>query len=644
MPVTVRSLFLLIFFLAAQIAVAQQYQLNGNAAANSCNCYTLTNDATFQSGSAWNRTLFDLNNPFDFRFSVNLGCKDATGADGIVFMLQQQSTSLGASGGGMGFDGVRPSIGILLDTWQNLENNDPAFDHISIQANGVLSHGTDLAGPVRASANSDNIEDCNWHILRITWDPATQWLRAYFDGSMRVEAQVDLIGTVFNNVPQVYWGFTAATGGSSNRQQFCTALAPSFTTNFSSNSNNACIGDQISFTNTSESFAPISAYYWDFGDGSSSTLQSPPPKLYAQPGNYTVKLALKGFDGCDSDTLRTTISIGDFPVADFAVYDTCSGAAPRIVDRSSVTIGGITRWNWYLDGAPVSQVQQPQLTGLAAGPHWLELDVVSANGCASARIRKDFIIRPSPQIAATVEDGCISLPITHQGTQVDNATQIAQWTWTLGDGTITNQSAVNYAYGNTGNLNASLVAVADNGCVSNTVAVPFLVNQAQAFAGNDTVFIRDEPFQLNGSGGVSYLWSPATGLNDPTLANPTGVLQDDIVYTLTVTTAEGCTDTDDLAITVFKESRVYVPTGFSPNGDGRNDRIMPYLVGIRSLDYFQVYNRWGQLVFQTKAPGQGWDGRISGIEQPTGVFVWRLRAVDYVGKIYELKGSVTLIR
>lgn len=644
MPVTVRSLFLLTLVLTARVAFAQQYQLNGNAAANSCNCYTLTNDATFQSGSAWNRTLFDLNNPFDFRFSVNLGCKDATGADGIVFMLQQQSTSLGASGGGMGFDGVRPSIGILLDTWQNLENNDPVFDHISIQANGVLSHGTDLAGPVRASANSDNIEDCNWHILRITWDPTTQWLRAYFDGSMRVEAQVDLIGTVFNNVPQVYWGFTAATGGSSNRQQFCTALAPSFTTNFSSNSNSACLGDQISFTNTSESFAPINAYYWDFGDGTTSTLQSPPPKLYSQPGNYTVKLALKGFDGCDSDTLRTTISIGDFPVADFVVYDTCSGSVPRIEDRSSVSIGGITRWNWYLDGAAVSQAQQPQLTGLTPGPHWLELDVVSANGCASNRVRKDFIIRPTPQIAATVDDGCISLPIAHQGTQIDNATLITQWVWTLGDGTITNQSSVNYAYGSTGSLNASLVAVADNGCESNTVTVPFFVNQAQAFAGNDTVFIRNEPFQLNGSGGVTYLWSPATGLNDPGIANPTGVLEDDIVYTLTVTTAEGCTDTDDIAITVFKESRVYVPTGFTPNGDGRNDRIMPYLVGIRSLDYFQVYNRWGQLLFQTKTPGQGWDGRIGGVEQASGVFVWRLRAVDYVGKVYELKGSVTLIR
>jgi gliding motility-associated-like protein len=643
MPVTVRSLlllFLLAFF--ANTGHSQQYQLNGNASANSCNCYTLTNDATFQSGSAWNRTLFDLNNPFDFRFSVNLGCKDATGADGIVFMLQQQSTSLGASGGGMGFDGVQPSVGILLDTWQNLENNDPVFDHISIQANGVLSHGTDLAGPVRASASSDNIEDCAWHILRITWDPVTQWLRAYFDGSMRVEAQVNLIGTIFNNNPNVFWGFTAATGGSSNRQQFCTALAPAFQTSLTANA--GCLGDVVSFVNTSESFAPIIAYHWDFGDGTTSSLPNPPPKLYTQPGNYEVKLALKGFDGCDSDTLRTTVSIGDFPVAAFDVFDTCSGAIPRIVDRSSVAVGGINNWQWYLNGNAISQAQQPQLSGLAPGNYVLELEVESANGCGSQRVAKTFTVRPSPVIDATVDNGCINLPVQHQASQIDNATQIVQWDWRLGDGTRTNQPDFSYAYSATGNYSAAVVAVASNGCVSNTVTLPFNINQAEAFAGNDTVFIKDEPFQLNASGGGSYLWSPSTGLNDPTLPNPTGVLQDDIVYTVTVTTPEGCTASDDIAITIFKESRVYVPSGFTPNGDGKNDTFLPYLIGIRSLDYFQVYNRWGQLVFQTRSSGQGWDGRFGGSQQPSGVYVWRLRAVDYAGKVYELKGSITLIR
>lgn len=638
----IRSLITMIFLLSSIPLWSQQYQLNGNAQANSCNCYTLTNEANFQSGSAWNTTLFDLNNPFDFRFSVNLGCKDADGADGIVFMLQQQSTSLGASGGGIGFEGVSPSIGILLDTWQNTNNNDPAYDHISIQANGVLSHGSDLAGPVPASASSNNIEDCAWHILRITWDPVTQWIRAYFDGVLRVEAQVNLIADIFNNNPRVFWGFTAATGGSNNLQQFCTALAPIFQTSLTNN--NGCLGDLVSFDNRSESFAPVSAYYWDFGDGTSSTLQNPPPKLYAAPGNYTVKLALKGFDGCDSDTLQTIVSIGDFPVADFDVFDTCAALAPRIIDRSTVSVGGISQWNWWLNGDLVSNARQPQLSDLPAGDYELSLQVQSANGCASSTVSKNFTIRPAPLIDATVADGCVDLPIPHSGVQIDNATQISQWDWRLGDGTRASQQNFNYFYTGTGNFNAALVAVADNGCVSNTVTVPFFINQANAFAGNDTVFIRDEPFQLNGTGGGSYLWSPPTGLDNPQSPNPIGILQDDITYTLTVTTPEGCTDSDEINITIFKESRVYVPSGFTPNADGRNETFQPYMIGIKTLDYFLVYNRWGQAIFQTREQGRGWDGRYQGMEQGSGVYVWRLRATDYAGKVYQMHGTITLIR
>ena len=104
-----------------------------------------------QSGSVWNANKIDLNNSFDFIFNVYLGCKDADGADGIVFMLQPLNTSIGAGGQGIGFFGVNPSVGIVLDTWQNIDLNDPAYDHISIQINGNSKHGNDLAGPVSIS-------------------------------------------------------------------------------------------------------------------------------------------------------------------------------------------------------------------------------------------------------------------------------------------------------------------------------------------------------------------------------------------------------------------------------------------------------------------------------------------------------------
>src|SRR5579875_1655079 len=152
--------FVIIFLLViicGQPASAQTntYILNGSATQNSCNCYTLTTETPFQSGSVWNKNKISLNQPFDFWFNVFLGCKDANGADGIVFMLQPISTSVGSSGQGLGFGGVMPSVGITLDTWQNIEDNDPAYDHIAIQTNGVIRHGTasDLAAPVPISAS-----------------------------------------------------------------------------------------------------------------------------------------------------------------------------------------------------------------------------------------------------------------------------------------------------------------------------------------------------------------------------------------------------------------------------------------------------------------------------------------------------------
>src|SRR5678809_1623342 len=146
-----------------------QYILNGAATQNSCNCYTLTPAAFTQAGSVWNANKINLNNPFDFSFNVFLGCQDVNGADGIVFMLQPISTSIGSTGEGMGFSGITPSIGITLDTWQNFNLNDPVYDHISIQANGNPAHGSDLAGPVQASTSSDNIEDCLWHIFPVSY-------------------------------------------------------------------------------------------------------------------------------------------------------------------------------------------------------------------------------------------------------------------------------------------------------------------------------------------------------------------------------------------------------------------------------------------------------------------------------------------
>jgi gliding motility-associated-like protein len=172
--------------------------------------------------------------------------------------------------------------------------------------------------------------------------------------------------------------------------------------------------------------------------------------------------------------------------------------------------------------------------------------------------------------------------------------------------------------------------------------------KVRAFAGNDTTVVVNQPLQFQGTGGVSYVWSPSTGLTSTVISNPIGVYNssiDSVKYKLVVRDASGCPDSAFITVRVFKTNpSVFVPTAFTPNNDGLNDVIRPIAVGIQRINYFSVYNRWGQLVFTTTVNKKGWDGKINGRLQNSGVFVWMVSAVDYLGKSIFLKGTVALIR
>ena len=180
-----------------------------------------------------------------------------------------------------------------------------------------------------------------------------------------------------------------------------------------------------------------------------------------------------------------------------------------------------------------------------------------------------------------------------------------------------------------------------------TVTVTVLP-KVQASAGNDTMIVAGQPLQLRASGGENYLWTPPNWLNNTSVANPIariGANIDSIRYTVFVTDLLGCLDSASILVKIFKTNpQIFVPTGFTPNGDGRNDYLKPIAVGIDRIEYFRVYNRWGQLVFSTAINGHGWDGRIGGKPQTTNTYVWMVKGVDYTGKSVFQKGTSTLIR
>jgi gliding motility-associated-like protein len=197
-----------------------------------------------------------------------------------------------------------------------------------------------------------------------------------------------------------------------------------------------------------------------------------------------------------------------------------------------------------------------------------------------------------------------------------------------------------------------VLSVSSNNKCSSTASDTVLITmlpRAVVFAGNDTAITINQPLQLNAidvnnSGFNSYRWTPSFGLNNGSIKNPVAILNNNISYTVTAQTANGCTAKDDIAITVFVAPEIYVPTAFSPNNDGLNDILKPILAGIKTLKYFSVYNRYGQLVYQTSQQGRGWDGMFNGKMQNTGAFVWIAEAEDYKGNILVRKGTAMLIK
>ncbi|NCI47282.1 T9SS type B sorting domain-containing protein [Sediminibacterium soli] len=166
-------------------------------------------------------------------------------------------------------------------------------------------------------------------------------------------------------------------------------------------------------------------------------------------------------------------------------------------------------------------------------------------------------------------------------------------------------------------------------------------------AGKDTTVVANQPLQLLATGASSYEWSPATGLNNPFIANPVATLGntvDSVIYTVTGSEG-GCSAEDKITVRVYKNGAdIIVPSAFTPNGDGRNDLIRPHTFGIDRLAYFSVFNRWGQVMFTTSQIGKAWDGVFNGVKQPSGTYVYQAMGVDYRGNTVYRKGTFVLIR
>ena len=192
------------------------------------------------------------------------------------------------------------------------------------------------------------------------------------------------------------------------------------------------------------------------------------------------------------------------------------------------------------------------------------------------------------------------------------------------------------------------VTINDTVCVlTNTLSTTLTVNPLPVISVSKTndIDCSSSNSQLLASGGVQYVWDSDPTLDNITIRNPLASPTVATLYKVTGTDINGCSNRDSIQVevTTNNKSSYLMPSAFSPNKDGLNDCFgIKYWGAILELE-FNIYNRWGQLIFKTKNPGDCWDGTVDGVLQDAAVFVYVIKAKTQCGDIFR-KGTFTLIR
>jgi gliding motility-associated-like protein len=384
--------------------------------------------------------------------------------------------------------------------------------------------------------------------------------------------------------------------------------------------NNGCVGTPVLLQdNSTINTSSINQYYWQLPSGASFTTSTINP-TFTVGNNYNIKYAVTSALGCNSDTINKAVSIESIPVAAIATpKNTCVNQPFSLIDSSSITYGQINSWSWQI-GTQNSIVQNPNFTFSSPANYTANLVVTSKNGCVSNTATAPITIETTPISSFTNGIACVGVPVTFTNTSTNVFGAITNTNWLINN-TLQSNNATSFTntFTQKGNYQVQLQNSTASGCNSAETKT-IIVDHAIANAGKDFSVIENEPFVLQGSGGVNYNWHPPTGLSDTSIANPTGILNKNQWYQLKITTLQGCVGYDTINITVLR--KLIIPNAFSPNNDGINDVWTIDQLKDYPNAQIQIFNRAGQLIHSTRNNTIIWNGTHNNQPVPIGAYYY----------------------
>lgn len=420
---------------------------------------------------------------------------------------------------------------------------------------------------------------------------------------------------------------------------------------------NSCDSDAILIQNNSTQSDVVDEFFWEFDvAGQTETYAEFSPAVnFDQPGTYSGRFIIRANSGC-VDTGFVSVRVIEAAQADFEVSsDPCEDEVIQFENISTVPSGVTVAYEWDFGDGFTSMESSPNHSYATAGSREVQLMAISDGACRDSMIQRlDFFPLPADlPISAAQGQGCLPQDANFSVSYAYFNEQYAI-NWTFGDGAQGSGPQVSHTYTTAGDFTPQLTISAPSGCNFTASLDPLSITDAPEanFSFSPTEPSSLEPTVVFADNSVdaqqwSWQFGPYGGSSEQ---NPSFTFPDSAgtyLVELVVTHPNGCTDTLAREIVLRSIDDLYLPNAFSPNGDGVNDEFRSYgpLGGKQDFE-MTVFARWGDQVFYTNDPSEGWNGRLNNTGEllPQGVYVYYLTFKNPNGEQINMKGLLNLLK
>ena len=420
-------------------------------------------------------------------------------------------------------------------------------------------------------------------------------------------------------------------------------------------STNGCAPLTVNFTNLTLNGGN---FIWTYGDGSPTDTTFSPTHTFTSSGVYTVSLTASNSNACfvTNDTMTLVIVVDSNkirPGFTYVINDSCgpytATFANSSVFGSTAGSSSFTVFHWYFgDGTTYTGANPPQHNYHDTGKYTVTLVMIDTTACNSPDSVVQTVALYGYKVSGsfTIPDSiCLGTPMAPI-TVIKNAAAV---TWSFGDGNTSTSNAPSHTFTAVGTYTVTMVVVNPGSC-NGADTFSYIIKVIAAPTANFTFTPITPEANIPTSytnlsvNAISYLWDFGDATNS-TLLNPVHQFKKTGTYhtCLTAYNTSSCPAVACKDVSIEVVPIIGLPSGFSPNGDGENDILYVRGAAIQTLD-LKIYNRWGQLIFETTSQDKGWDGSFNGQPQPIDAYGYVLNVtfIDATSKL--LKGNITLLR